>query len=269
MALKNKPRKKHPKGGLNPIPAKPEKGWMCVGFDISLSSIAAAAMAWDGITQRLKGPAFAYYGFEKTEDYFERLKISVSPHDFIFNLQRDLNVILPKEDVWIAQEEPFPAHGSFMQRGISSTLKQQAELSGAFLGGLVKWGYTNIFQIGNHQWRQLVARDLTEDGEEVTIHHSKWRSQKLAEQFHCRPKDSGKFRVQQWAFQCFEPYAQVEMPDYPPLIHTTKEGKKPRPENSRALAFQPDDRYDALAICAWMVEERARLFPTLAHLTQG
>lgn len=248
---------------LKPIPEKPPKGWAVCGFDTSYSSIAGAAMGYDAITKQMTGPSFVMRHFTKEDDYFERLRVAVRPEELIRELMSGLNILLEISDIWIAQEEPFPAHGKFTGRGISKSLKQQAEISGAFLGGLVRYGYSNIFQISNYQWRQLIAHDITDAGiEEVTIHHSKWRSPKLVEIYGCKPQDSGKFRSHQWARHAFEPWSyqqtQVEIPEFPHMIQG-KDGKVAKPENSRAKPFQPDDRYDALAMMAWMLGERASL----------
>lgn len=249
---------------LATVSEKPPKGWATLGFDISESSVAGAAMAYDAITKQMKGPSFILHQFGKDDHYFNRLRRVAMAHELVMDLLVELNVFLEMGDIYIAQEEPFPAHSSFTSRGHSKSLKQDAEMSGAFLGGLVRWGYQNIFQIGNHEWRQLVAREITDAGidKEVTIHHSKWRSEKLAREFHCKIEHSGKFRAQQWARHVFEPWSfqqtGVEIPEFPPMIRG-KDGKKPRPEDSKALAFQCDDRYDALAMTAWMVNERGRL----------
>jgi hypothetical protein len=176
------------------------------------------------------------------------------------------------DEIFIAQEEPFPAHGGFTGRGHSQTLKQQAEISGAFLGGLIRYGYAQVFQIGNHQWRGIIARDLTElTGEEITTHHTKWRSPELAAIYNCKPTDSGKFRSKQWALDVVNPQCGGRVEDWPDIISTSKHGKIPRPENSKAKAIQPDDRYDALAIMQWMVEEleRGLVQPDSGNLTKN
>lgn len=238
---------------------------MCVGFDTSLSSIAAAAFGWDEITKQMRGPAFVMRRFGRDDDYFTRLHVAVRPEEIIFDLIADLKMpSLRHEDIWIAQEEPFPAHGGFTKRGISQSLKQQAEISGALLGGLVRWRYQNVFQIRNDQWRSLVANQLFDTtGEQITIHYTKWRSPELAARYNCKPDDSGKFRAQQWAELCFEPWiAQnggVSIPHFPPLIQHSKDGKIPRPESSTAKSFQCDDRYEALAMAEWMRVERTTI----------
>jgi hypothetical protein len=129
-------------------------------------------------------------------------------------------------------------------------MKQQAEISGAFLSGLVRWGYTNVSQMNSIRWRTMVAEELG-----ITTHHSKWKSPELARKYNTTPKDSGKFRAKQWALGSEEGMTFAEdigfddvIPDWPDIIKT-KNGNTPRPEGSTAKAIQPDDRYDALAVC--------------------
>jgi hypothetical protein len=252
--VSEKPKKKH--RPLMAVPDEISRGWMVAGFDLALSSIAGAAIAYDAITKRFKGPAFVAEFWTPDDDYFDRLVRVNKAQDFILDLSAELGVLLPYKDIVVAVEEPFPAHGGFTKRGISVTLKQQAELSGAFLSGLLRAGFTNVMQISNQHWRSLVASNISaETGEDVTTYPAKWQSGTLSTRFNCTPKDSGKFRAQQWAQDIFEPWiAQQggsEIPDYPPMIKNSKKGeggKKPRPADSKAKAFQPDDRFDALAI---------------------
>jgi hypothetical protein len=194
--------------------------------------------------------------FGPDRDYFERLRISSLSHDLMSELLVQLGVFLPLTDIFVAQEEPFPPHTSFTTRGHGASLKQQAEISGAFLGGLIRWGYTNIIQVSNQHWRQIVAAEISEEtGEDVTIHHTKWRSPKLALRYGCKPDDSGKFRAVQWTHDIFEPWivqqGGKEIPECPPMIRKGSQ-KVPKPRDSKAKPFQPDDRYDALAMAEWL-----------------
>lgn len=252
--VRKPPVKKH--RPLPKIPGEISRGWMVAGFDLSLSSIAGAAIAYDAITKRFKGPAFVAEFWTPDDDYFDRLLQLANGHELVLDLMAGLSVVLPYKDVVIAVEEPFPSHGGFTKRGISNTLKQQAELSGAFLSSLIRWRFPNVMQISNQHWRSHIAREISETtGEDVTTYPAKWQSGALATRYNCTPKDSGKFRAQQWATDVFEPWiAQnggVEIPDFPPMIKNSRKGeatKKPRPADSKAKAFQPDDRVDALAI---------------------
>ena len=245
-SVRVKPVKKSEARKLRSEIDKPKDyGFMVVGFDLSLSSIAAAAIAYDAVLKKYKGPVFFMQRWSKEDHYFDRLKFVAKGQDVIFALMGELKLgNMPLNKIYIAQEEPFPTHGQFMQRGNSNSLKQQAEMSGAFLGGMLRYGYENISQIGNHTWRQVVAHDLG-----ITIHHSKWKDPALCDVFNCRPADTGKFRAKQWALteEC-SPFPVDKIPDWPDIIESSKLGKIPRPEGSVAKAVQPDDRYDALAI---------------------
>jgi len=221
-----------------------------------MSSISGAALGYDRTLNCYKGPSFACKRWSKEDHYFTRLRDAAKGHELVLDLIHGLGMVIGDEEIWIAQEEPFPPHGKFMAKGQSSFLKQQAEISGAFLGGLLRYGYGQLFQVHNTSWRKVVADQISEaTGEDVTTHVSKWRSQKLADRFYCRLPDSGKFRAQQWAQDVFEPWiAQAggnEIPDWPPIIER-KDGKVPRPADSKALAVQSDDRYEALAMMEWM-----------------
>lgn len=228
-----------------------ERGWMVAGFDVSMSSIAGAAIAYDKTLDKLKGPEFVIQRWTSEHHYYERLKALAKAHDFIHELQLKLGIELGLDEVFICQEEPWPF--GMIRGGASNALKQQAEMSGAFLGGLVRYGFQNVAQINSMRWRKLVADDLG-----ITTHHTKWQSGELAQRFNCTPKNSGKFRTKEWALldqgYAFMHVFPKEIPDWPDLI-PKKEGRIPRPEGSVAKADQPDDRYDALAIMAVLYEE--------------
>jgi hypothetical protein len=230
------------------FPDKKDRGWMIAGFDTSMSSLAGAAIAYDRTTKKMKGPKFVMRRWSKEDHYFDRLEMCARSHELIWDLLSELVVTTESEHIFIAQEEPIPL-GMIGRtgKGQSGWMKQQAEISGAFLGGMLRYGYQNLFQMNTTSWRQMVAEDLG-----ITIHHSKWQSIAVAEEFNSTIKDSGKFRTKQWAMN--PGYAFMggafpeEIPDWPDIIESTKDGKIPRPEGSKARAVQPDDRYDALAI---------------------
>ena len=249
-SARERPVKKRPK--LAPIPERPPHGWAVMGFDVSMSSIAGAAYGYDRTLDTYKGPAFVSRRWSKEDHYFDRLEQAAKSHELVLDLISELGMVLAMDEIWIAQEEPFPPHSGFIARGNSGFLKQQAEISGAFLGGLLRYGYKQIFQIHNQSWRKVVADDLTAAGYgDVTIHPSKWRDPKLAQEFNCRPADSGKFRAEQWAFHVYSVAYGVKIPEWPPIIER-KDGKVPRPEGSLAKAVQSDDRYEALAMMEWL-----------------
>jgi hypothetical protein len=229
--------------------------WVAAGFDVSMSSMAGAAVGYDATLKKLLGPVFTIKRWEKNYHYFDRIRDAAKSHELVLDLITQLKMTPEAEEIFIAQEEPWPP--GIFRGGQSAQLKQQAEISGAFLAGVLRYGYSQVWQISANDWRQLVARDLG-----ITIHHSKWRSPELAAEYNCKPTDSGKFRSKQWAFEA-DTTAQYwamreDTPDWPDIITSSKLGKVPRPEGSTAKALQPDDRYDALAVCQWMVEELER-----------
>lgn len=227
-----------------------ENSWMVVGFDQSASSIAGAAIAYDHVLRKMKGPVFMMVRWQKDDHYFSRLAEAGKSHEFILDLQVKLGVIMPLDRVWIAQEEPFPPGGGFTGKGISNSLKQQAEISGALLSGFLRYGFNNLWQIGNYQWRGLVADELG-----ITIHHTKWNNptvMPMPSEWNFNPKHTGKFRAKQWALENGMP--STEWPD---IIESGKLGKIPRPEKSKARAVQSDDRYEALAIMEFLVRDLA------------
>lgn len=238
------PKKKHPKKKLPQPRELRNRGWAVLGFDISMSSLAAAGIGYDATLKKFKGPEFVYLRWEKEDEYFDRLKEAAQGELWVGAILEQLGLILGMDEVFIAQEEPWPL--GMIRGGLSAYLKQQAEISGAFLSGLVKWGYTNVSQMNSIRWRQMVAQDLG-----ITTHHTKWKSPELALQYNCAPKDSGKFRAKEWATSergyAFMGAFENEIPDWPDIIHS-KDGNKPRPEGSTAKAIQPDDRYDSLAV---------------------
>lgn len=230
--------------------------WVALGFDTSLSSLAGAGLAYDDVLKSFRGPGFAMRRFQKDDHYFSRIEIAARAHDMVHDLLAELRISVPIDRIFIAVEEPWPF--GMIRGGISNAMKQQAEMSGAFLGGLVRYGYRNIFQIQANNWRQVVAADLG-----ITIHHSKWKDTALCETYNCKPTDVGKFRSKQWALALnhgMDSWGTYdEIPDWPDIITHKDHGKIPRPEGSKAKALQPDDRYDALAMAIWMRQELKRL----------
>lgn len=235
------------------VPKSRPKGWAAIGFDISMSSIAGCILGYDRTLDKLTGPHFLMRRWSTSDHYFSRLEMAARAEECVHDLLADAKLFLNIDEIFIAVEEPFPPHGKFMGKGISSSLKQQAEISGAFLGGILRYGYKELYQIGNYDWRKVIADDLG-----ITIHHSKWKDPALAIIYNCKPDNTGKFRAKQWgctpgyAFQGLWP---EEVPYWPDIIEKTGVGKIPRPEGSIAKAVQPDDRYDALAIAEWMRRE--------------
>jgi hypothetical protein len=69
----------------------------------------------------------------------------------------------------------------------------------------------------------------------------------------------------QWAYNpgyAWQGIYPNEIPFFTPIIDSSKEGKIPRPETSKAKAIQSDDRYEALAIMEFLkrdLEEQGAL----------
>ena len=221
-----------------------ENNRVWIGVDLSLHTLALAGLGWDEILNRHVGPEFQVVRWNKNDHYFARLKALANANHFILALLTKMKMLVNLDQIYIAQEEPWPFGMAGRGKGQSQTLKQQAEISGAFLGGLLKYGYTNIYQIHNTWWRKIVADDLG-----ITTHHSKW-GRGL----------EGKMRPKEWALGYWNATDAYEIwddvPEWPDLIADQKNGgRKPMPENSRARPLQPDDRYDALAMSLWMMRE--------------
>lgn len=232
--------------------------WVACGFDTSMSSLAGAAVGYDKTLKKLRGPVFVMQRWSKEDHYFDRIKDAAKSYDLVHDLIGQLGMTPEIDEIFIAQEEPIPL--GMVGRMQSGYMKQQIEISGAFLGGLLRYGYRQLSQIRNDQWRSIVARDLG-----ITIHYSKWKDPKLAIKYNCKPADTGKFRAKQWASfeDSFTTVSSIEfypedIPDWPDIIESGKLGKIPRPDGSKAKAVQCDDRYDSLAIMQWQVEELER-----------
>ncbi len=240
-----------------------ENSWMVIGTDQSASSIAMAAIGYDGVLRTLKGPEFILLRWSKDDHYFERLKEANKAFDMVHELQGMLGLMVECNQVWIAQEEPFPPGVLTMKGGAKSApaqaLKQQTEISGAFLSGLFRYGFENLWQISHFHWRGMVAEDLDALNEGLmSIHHTKWNNPTilpLPEDWKVNPRNTGKFRAMQWAYNpgyAWQGIYPKEIPWFSPIINSNKEGKIPRPESSKAQAIQSDDRYEALAIMEFL-----------------
>lgn len=200
--------------------------WVACGFDISMSSIAGAAIGFDGTLGRLCGPVFCERRWQRNTDYFKRLDDAARAATFVHELVAKLILTPELTEIHIAVEEPVPL-GMF-KRGNSGWLKQQCQISGAFLGGLVRYGYPNIYEINNTTWKKPIAEDM-----EVSLKHPNF-----------------KFLIEDWGRDVYP-----NVPEFPPLIDHHKLGKIPKPETSKAKPIQPDDRYDALGVMGWLQSE--------------
>lgn len=202
---------------------------VAIGVDISLYSISVAGGAAlpDG-----KFRVGTYkLAWEKDDDYLLRMKQAAKAHDVFHNLFENMKIECDLHQVFVAVEEAVSF--GHIQRHAGQTIKQQIQMSGAFIGGVLRYGWPHLYEIQANQWRKMVADDLG-----ITIHHTKWNPD----------KHIGKYRAQQWV-EKFHPKWDGHWPD---MIRTTKRGLIPRPESSKAKGEQSDDRYEALAIMEFM-----------------
>jgi len=205
--------------------------FVAVGIDVSLYSISIAGCARlsDGKMRRAQAIKHAW---EKDDDYFTvRMKEAAKPEYFMFDLFSALKVEPELAQVFIAIEEAVSF--GHIQRNAGQAIKQQIQISGALIGGLLRYGWPNLFEIQANTWRKVVADDLG-----ITTHHTKWNP----------TKKEGKFRAKEWVQQ-FHPKWDGHWPD---MIRSNKRGLIPQPETSKAQPEQSDDRYEALAIMEWM-----------------
>lgn len=197
--------------------------WAAVGIDTSMSSVAVTGFGYDAMTDKMSEVCWAETRWIGDE-YLKRLGDASRAHELVLNVLHRLFVI-ELANVYIAIEEPW--YYGATKRGASAWLKQQAEVAGCVKGSLVKYGFTNIYEINNQSWRAVIRRD----GVEVT------------------KGEAGKWDVKQWAIQAFG------LPDKPDLVKDKLGQKIPRPESgygAKAKPVQPDDIYDAAACMAWM-----------------
>jgi hypothetical protein len=206
-----------------------EPTWMVAGFDVSMSSISGAAMMYDGLLDKIRGPALVERRWEKDVHYFDRLNIASRAEILIHDLMSGLRgAVIDLDQLFIAVEEPWPF--GIVKKAESGWLKQQAQIQGVFIGGLIRYGWKNVYEVNAQSWKKVVADEL---GVKVGV----------SKEF--------KWVVKQWAI---DTYGVEEFPD---LIKHNTRGLIPRPEKSKAKAVQPADVYDALGLMTWM--ERAYL----------
>lgn len=203
--------------------------WVCVGIDSSYYSISAGGIAKtkDG---KIRVAAVARR-WDRNTDYWKRIEEAAKGHELLHELFAALKIEPNLDEVYIVHEEPVAI--SHFRKGASQVAKQQMEIGGALLGGLLRWGWKNLWQIQAQQWQKPVADDLG-----ITTHHTKWNP----------TKKEGKFRAKDWIKE-FHPKWDGHWPD---LISHNKLGLIVKPETSRAQGVQSDDRYEALAMANFM-----------------
>jgi hypothetical protein len=201
-----------------------ERSWAALGVDTSMTACSVVGIGFDNRLGKMVGPEYAEIRWTPEDDYFKRLAEAAKGHELILDEIGKLWVI-NSEKVHIAIEEPW--YFGATKKSQSAWLKQQAEIAGAFKGGLARYGFLNIYEINNSQWRAVLRRDG------VTIAKG----------------PEGKWDVKAWAIKAFG------LPDLPDLVKSKSGAKIVRPESgygANAKPVQPNDIYDAAACCAWM-----------------
>lgn len=198
--------------------------WIAVGVDVSMSSIAVAAMGWDATLKQMRGPSTHTLRWPSSYPYLDRLREAARPANLIDEALSGLGFwTQSRDDIYVAVEEPWPM--GLIKRAASQYVKQQAQVSGALLGGLMRDGFTNLWEINYQTWLNVIRAETG-----LTMPSNK----------------ETKWKVKEWAIEAFG------VPDLPDLIQHGKLGKIPRPEGSKAKAVQPEDIYDALGIMEYM-----------------
>lgn len=211
---------------------KAKKSWTAVGMDMSMTSIAATAISFDATLNKMTDVAWGEIRWTPEDDYFKRLGAAAKCHDLLLDVLSSL-WSYDYSRVCIAVEEPIPL-GMVNRKGPNQMrgdyIKQQCEIAGAAKGGLVRFGFPNIYEINNATWKATLRRE----GVEI------------------RKMPEGKFDVKEWAISA------LGLPDLPDLVKGKNGGKIPRPESgfgANAKPVQPSDVYDAAAVMAWMQDE--------------
>lgn len=227
--------------------------WCVVGLDTSLTSIAAMALGFDAITGKFNVTHDEIRWTPET-DYFQRLGDAARCHEMVLDLLRSLWT-LDLEHVYIALEEPFPlgmlGRVANFQAGFA---KQQAEVSGAVKGALVRYGFKNLTEMNNATWHKALRQD---GAQFASVPRKGTQTEKNA------VKIANKFVVRDWAIE------RYSLPLLPDLVKAKNGAKIPRPESgygAKAQAIQASDVYDACAVMhAHLVELQERGILALAN----
>lgn len=203
-----------------PASKRQEASWASVGIDISITSISGAMTVYDAVVDELKGPGLHSVRWERPTHFLDRLAEATRAGNFVLDLLSETcSASIPLDRFWIGVEEAWPA--GIVKKADSGWLRQQAQVQGAFMGGLVKYGYTKVYEVNAQLWKNPI-REETGIG---------------------RPD---KWDVKAWALDTFA------VPDFPDLIKHSKRGLIAKPDTSKAKPMQPDDRYDALGVMEYM-----------------
>lgn len=199
-----------------------EPSYAVIGIDMSLSNISGACQVYDSKLGVFSPVTVHRVRFTKADHWYTRMLTAAKAHDFIFDLVKQASLAgIETDNYVIGVEEPWPAH--LAKKGDSAWLRQQAQIHGSFVGGLLRWGWTRVYEVNNQLWKGPV-RDALGKG---TI--DKW--------------DVKDWAVEKWG---------IEVPD---IINTAKLGMIEQPSTSRAKPHAPNDIYDALGVMNWTGRE--------------
>lgn len=206
-----------------------ENTWAVCGIDASVTSISGAMLVYDSLLDKVRDVGVHSVRWTQDVHFLDRLAYAVKAHDFIHELIIKCGPMpIHSDNIWIGMEEAWPA--GIVKRAESQWLRQQAEICGAFRGGLVRYGYSRVYDVNASSWRAAVAHDMGMKSN----------------------KDFTKWHVKKWAMFSYG------IEDRPDLIQKTGVGLTPKPEKSTAKPKQPDDIYDACGIMDWMRTVRER-----------
>lgn len=214
-----------------------EQSWAALGADTSMSSIVVCGIGYDAVLDKMTEVSFAEVRWTADDDYFKRLGDAARADKLIHQVVSRFYVLEPRQ-IFIALEEPY--YYSASRNRDSKWLKQMAEVSGAFKGGLVRGGYHEIHEINNSQWKAVLRKEGVEfikGGRELSAREKK------------EVALANKFIVKDWVI------AAYGLPDLPDLVKSKTGGKIPRPDagyGAKAKPEQPNDVYDAAACMAFM-----------------
>lgn len=204
-----------------------DRSWGVAGIDLSITSISGAMVVYDALLDKLRGPGLFSVRWEKPVHFLDRLAYVVRAQDFMHDLISSVGPMpIDPANIWVGVEEAWPA--GIVKRAESMWLRQQAQMNGALIGGLVRYGYNRVYEVNASNWRYAVAQEM---GVKMNKEFTKWV-------------------VKEWAIGAYGVEDRVD------LIENRIRGLIPRPDNSKAKAKQPDDIYDACGILAWMTNTR-------------
>lgn len=198
--------------------------WAALGFDVSMVSIAGTGIRYDATLDQLSACAFSQWRWEQGDDWFKRLGKAAKGHDLVHDILGQIGWFGHNHQVFIGIEQAWPF--GIVKRADSAWLYQQAQMHGAFVGGLVRYGYSEVYEVNAASWRSIVSTELG-----------------------VKQTSELKFQTQGWAMETWD------LPELPEIVSVDGRGKIERPESGAGAnkkADHPNDVYDAAAVMTWM-----------------